>query len=278
MNDEILVSIVMSLYKPDKELLRKSIEAISDQSYSKIETIIIDDGLSNEENLFLKKLIQDKKNFFIYKNPKNLGLTKSLNIGISKSKGELIARNDADDISDKQRIEKQVNYFKKNKKIGVLGTWYSVVNAKKEKYLYQYLNDHNILFEMLFETNPFCHSSVMFKKDIFEEFNGYNQKFKVSQDLDLWFRISKKYSLNILQENLLERYLSKNSISMSYKRWMQLYSSLTIRFDNISRSQNLLFSIFRVYKTFFKGVILNISPPLTNRLQKFYRKYFKKGH
>ena len=118
----------------------------------------------------------------------------------------------------------------------------------------------------------------MFKKDIFEEFNGYNQKFKVSQDLDLWFRISKKYSLNILQENLLERYLSKNSISMSYKRWMQLYSSLTIRFDNISRSQNLLFSIFRVYKTFFKGVILNISPPLTNRLQKFYRKYFKKGH
>ena len=278
MNDKILVSIVMSLYKPDKELLRKSIEAISDQSYSKIETIIIDDGLSNEENLFLKKLIQDKKNFFIYKNPKNLGLTKSLNIGISKSKGELIARNDADDISDKQRIEKQVNYFKKNKKIGVLGTWYSVVNAKKEKYLYQYLNDHNILFEMLFETNPFCHSSVMFKKDIFEEFNGYNQKFKVSQDLDLWFRISKKYSLNILQENLLERYLSKNSISMSYKRWMQLYSSLTIRFDNISRSQNLLFSIFRVYKTFFKGVILNISPPLTNRLQKFYRKYFKKGH
>ena len=230
------------------------------------------------QNLFLKKLIQDKKNFFIYKNPKNLGLTKSLNIGISKSKGELIARNDADDISDKQRIEKQVNYFKKNKKIGVLGTWYSVVNAKKEKYLYQYLNDHNILFEMLFETNPFCHSSVMFKKDIFEEFNGYNQKFKVSQDLDLWFRISKKYSLNILQENLLERYLSKNSISMSYKRWMQLYSSLTIRFDNISRSQNLLFSIFRVYKTFFKGVILNISPPLTNRLQKFYRKYFKKGH
>lgn len=278
MNDKILVSIVMSLYKPDKELLSKSIEAISDQSYSKIETIIIDDGLSNEENLFLKKLIQDKKNFFIYKNPKNLGLTKSLNIGISKSKGELIARNDADDISDKQRIEKQVNYFKKNKKIGVLGTWYSVVNAKKEKYLYQYLNDHNILFEMLFETNPFCHSSVMFKKDIFEEFNGYNQKFKVSQDLDLWFRISKKYSLNILQENLLERYLSKNSISMSYKRWMQLYSSLTIRFDNISRSQNLLFSIFRVYKTFFKGVILNISPPLTNRLQKFYRKYFKKGH
>ena len=278
MNDKILVSIVMSLYKPDKELLRKSIEAISDQSYSKIETIIIDDGLSNEENLFLKKLIQDKKNFFIYKNPKNLGLTKSLNIGISKSKGELIARNDADDISDKQRIEKQVNYFKKNKKIGVLGTWYSVVNAKKEKYLYQYLNDHNILFEMLFETNPFCHSSVMFKKDIFEEFNGYNQKFKVSQDLDLWFRISKKYSLNILQENLLERYLSKNSISMSYKRWMQLYSSLTIRFDNISRSQNLLFSIFRVYKTFFKGVILNISPPLTNKLQKFYRKYFKKGH
>ena len=278
MNDKILVSIVMSLYKPDKELLSKSIEAISDQSYSKIETIIIDDGLSNEENLFLKKLIQDKKNFFIYKNPKNLGLTKSLNIGISKSKGELIARNDADDISDKQRIEKQVNYFKKNKKIGVLGTWYSVVNAKKEKYLYQYLNDHNILFEMLFETNPFCHSSVMFKKDIFEEFNGYNQKFKVSQDLDLWFRISKKYSLNILQENLLERYLSKNSISMSYKRWMQLYSSLTIRFDNISRSQNLLFSIFRVYKTFFKGVILNISPPLTNKLQKFYRKYFKKGH
>ena len=200
MSDEILVSVVMSLFNPDKPLLKKSIESLSNQSYTNIEIIIIDDGMNAEDIFFLKSLIEGKENFFVYKNIKNIGLTKSLNIAISKSNGELIARNDADDISDKNRIEKQVNYFKKNKEVGVLGTWYSVIsdNDNEREYEYRYSNDHNILLEMLFERNPFCHSSVMIKKDILKKLGGYNPKYKVSQDLDLWFRISKNYSLNII--------------------------------------------------------------------------------
>ena len=275
MSDEILVSVVMSLFNPDKPLLKKSIESLSSQSYTNIEIIIIDDGMNADDIFFLKNLIEGKENFFVYKNIKNIGLTKSLNIAISKSNGELIARNDADDISDKNRIEKQVNYFKKNKEVGVLGTWYSVINDNERKYEYRYSNDHNILLEMLFERNPFCHSSVMIKKDILKKLGGYNSKYKVSQDLDLWFRISKNYSLNILQENLVERYLSKKSISMSSKRWMQLFNSLFIRLNYVSISEKTIVSIYRIFKTFFKGVILNISPSLTHKLKKLYRIYFK---
>jgi len=275
MSDEILVSVVMSLFNPDKPLLKKSIESLSSQSYTNIEIIIIDDGMNADDIFFLKNLIEGKENFFVYKNIKNIGLTKSLNIAISKSNGELIARNDADDISDKNRIEKQVNYFKKNKEVGVLGTWYSVINDNERKYEYRYSNDHNILLEMLFERNPFCHSSVMIKKDILKKLGGYNPKYKVSQDLDLWFRISKNYSLNILQENLVERYLSKKSISMSSKRWMQLFNSLFIRLNYVSISEKTIVSIYRIFKTFFKGVILNISPSLTHKLKKLYRIYFK---
>ncbi len=277
MSDEILVSVVMSLFNPDKPLLKKSIESLSNQSYTNIEIIIIDDGMNAEDIFFLKSLIEGKENFFVYKNIKNIGLTKSLNIAISKSNGELIARNDADDISDKNRIEKQVNYFKKNKEVGVLGTWYSVIsdNDNEREYEYRYSNDHNILLEMLFERNPFCHSSVMIKKDILKKLGGYNPKYKVSQDLDLWFRISKNYSLNILQENLVERYLSKKSISMSSKRWMQLFNSLFIRLNYVSISEKTIVSIYKIFKTFFKGVILNISPSLTHKLKKLYRIYLK---
>ncbi|MAD47910.1 MAG: hypothetical protein CMQ53_00995 [Gammaproteobacteria bacterium] len=275
MSDEILVSVVMSLFNPDKPLLKKSIESLSSQSYTNIEIIIIDDGMNAEDIFFLKSLIEGKENFFVYKNIKNIGLTKSLNIAISKSNGELIARNDADDISDKNRIEKQVNYFKKNKEVGVLGTWYSVTNDNERKYEYRYSNDHNILLEMLFERNPFCHSSVMIKKDILKKLGGYNPKYKVSQDLDLWFRISKNYSLNILQENLVERHLSKKSISMSSKRWMQLFNSLFIRLNYVSISEKTIVSIYKIFKTFFKGVILNISPSLTHKLKKLYRIYLK---
>lgn len=275
MSNEILVSVVMSLFNPDKPLLKKSIESLSSQSYTNIEIIIIDDGMNAEDIFFLKSLIKGKENFFVYKNIKNIGLTKSLNIAISKSNGELIARNDADDISDKNRIEKQVNYFKKNKEVGVLGTWYSVINDNERKYEYRYSNDHNILLEMLFERNPFCHSSVMIKKDILKKLGGYNSKYKVSQDLDLWFRISKNYSLNILQENLVERHLSKKSISMSSKRWMQLFNSLFIRLSYVSISEKTFVSIYKIFKTFFKGVILNISPSLTHKLKKLYRIYLK---
>ena len=110
-----MISIIMSTYKEEENLLRESIESILNQTYKDFEFIII---LDFPENNLHKKIIEEyskidnRIRFFV--NEKNLGLTGSLNRGLSLAKGEYIARMDADDISLPYRLERQLEYIKKN--------------------------------------------------------------------------------------------------------------------------------------------------------------------
>ena len=105
-----MISVIMSTYKEDEELLRESIESILNQTYKDIEFIIILDYPDNEihQKVICEYASKDKRVHF-YINQKNLGLTKSLNRGISLCTGDYIARMDADDISLSDRLEKQLN-------------------------------------------------------------------------------------------------------------------------------------------------------------------------
>ena len=96
----------MSTYN-SKNTIRRSIESIISQTYSNIEFLIIDDGSTDNTYSICKEYETNFDNVFVYKNKQNIGLTKSLNKLIRNSKGYFIARQDADDYSQKNRIEKQ---------------------------------------------------------------------------------------------------------------------------------------------------------------------------
>ena len=76
--------------------------------------MILDDGSTDETAIILDKYKSNNK-VKLFKNASNLGLTKSLNILINHSSGEYIARQDADDISLRTRLEEQLNFITKNK-------------------------------------------------------------------------------------------------------------------------------------------------------------------
>ena len=105
-NEGPLISVIMSVFNAES-YLEDSIKSILNQSYIKFEFIIIDDGSSdNSKNIILKFMKIDDRIKLIKQ--KNMGLTKSLNKGIKISKGDYIARHDADDISRPERLEIQI--------------------------------------------------------------------------------------------------------------------------------------------------------------------------
>ena len=108
MTNNKLVSVVMSAYNSESTI-NDSIDSILSQSYKNLELLIIDDGSSDQTY----DKIKGYKNIHIFKNKNNLGLTKSLNSLLLKVKGEYIARQDADDISHVDRIQKQVTLIEK---------------------------------------------------------------------------------------------------------------------------------------------------------------------
>jgi glycosyltransferase involved in cell wall biosynthesis len=85
------------------------------QSYHNFEFIIINDASTNNIEDTINEYFKKYDNIIYIKNEKNLGLTKSLNIGIKNSHGEYIARIDDDDywiIEDK--LEKQIDFMENN--------------------------------------------------------------------------------------------------------------------------------------------------------------------
>ena len=105
------ISIIMSTFNSEN-VIENSIKSLLNQSYKDYEILISDDN-STDSTYDILKIMKNNNLIKIFKNKQNIGLTKSLNKLISKSNGILIARQDADDISFQNRLEKQVNFIKK---------------------------------------------------------------------------------------------------------------------------------------------------------------------
>ena len=89
------VTVLMSVYNGEK-YIRDAVDSILNQTFQDFEFLIIDDASTDNTNKIL--YAYNDKRIQRIKNKKNIGLTKSLNIGLMAANGNYIARIDADDI------------------------------------------------------------------------------------------------------------------------------------------------------------------------------------
>ncbi len=229
----------MSVSDVQLKYLEFSIMSILNQTYSKFEFIIVIDT-KNEKiiSLINKYKIHDKRINIIQNNIK-IGLAKSLNKAIEISKSEYIARQDADDISLTNRLEKQVYFLESNKNISVLGSYvYKIDETNKiiGKISRKIKSNNSFYYE-----NLLIHPSTMFIKKHFIKIGKYNENLDVSQDYELWVKFSKKYKIFIYPEYLFKLRIHKKSISSIYKDKQYLYSffiGLCILDDNFFKIFN----------------------------------------
>jgi len=177
-----MISVIMSVYKPNQKYLFEAIESILKQTYTDFEFIIVNDGdeaIINYEGL-------DPRIKVIH-NEKNIGLTKSLNKALREAKGEYIARMDADDISSPTRLEEQVKFLEENPDHILVGTWAEIIdeNGKKIREV-KHPCTNDVIQSELIKYNPFFHSSILFRSGVF-----YNEKFRYAQDYELYLRIAR---------------------------------------------------------------------------------------
>ena len=216
----------MSVYNCEK-YVREAVLSIINQSFKDFEFIIINDGSTDKSREIIEN-IKDERIKLI--NNKNKGLTKSLNEAIVLSKGEFIARMDADDFSLNDRFEKQINFLDSNPGISMCGAWADFIDANGN-YLKNYkrpVTDKEIIKELLFH-NPFIHSTVMIRKEVFDKVGLYNESFRFAQDYELWTRIIPKFKTANLPEVLLKYRVLKESITKS-KNFKVRLLGIKIRF------------------------------------------------
>jgi len=232
------VSIIVATYNSEK-YIDDCIRSILSQTYKFWELIIIDDASTDST---LKKISQYKnKKIIIIKLKKNIGSYKAINFAINLCKGKYIAILDSDDISHPSRLQKQVDLLDSEEKIGLVATWYKIIDAKN-KILESIKMPGNKNFNLKFPCNNFiCHSSVMFKKKIAIEFGLYDDKLVYASDYNLFLKIFTKYKIKFIKEFLVyyRRHDKQKTQTKSLKESILKEILINLRFSKKNKLINI---------------------------------------
>ncbi len=169
-----MVSVIMSTYNENSEMICASVESILNQTYSDIEFIIVIDNPKNVKlcDLLEKYASNDNRITLIY-NKKNMGLVASLNLALKYTHGAYIARMDADDIALPNRINIQLDYLNKNN-LDIVGglTKYIDENEQGTGRQSPYYREEDIPKVILHES---CipHPTWLVKSEVYSKLKGY---------------------------------------------------------------------------------------------------------
>ncbi|EOU1942545.1 glycosyltransferase [Clostridium perfringens] len=210
------VSIIMGIYNC-QDTLKQSIDSILDQTYENWELIMCDDCSSDSTyNIAYSYANKFPEKIKLIKNSNNLTLAPTLNRCLELSTGDYIARQDGDDLSIKDRLEKQLNFLMENNEYDIVGTSMISFNENGDIGIRGVNKEVPDKFELL-KSVPFCHATILAKKEVFKELEGYRvTKYTTRcEDLDLWFRFFEK---GFKGYNLREALYKVRDDSSSYKR------------------------------------------------------------
>jgi len=205
------VSIIMPVYNGEK-YLEAAIDSIRNQSYKNWELIVINDGSTDNTENIIGQYADNRLKYV--KNEANLGLIPTLNKAINFCDGEYIARMDADDICEKDRLSKQVKFLDKHSSIAMCGTNAIVIdeNGNKKGNIVNVSSNDYIQINLLFSV-PIIHPSVMLRSQVLKNYR-YDENYKHIEDYELWCRIADEHKICNLSSKLLEYRWHTSNISV----------------------------------------------------------------
>ncbi len=204
------VTVLLPVYNGE-EYLRETMESILGQTYNGFEFLIVDDGSTDGTDDIIKSY--DDPRIRVLKNPERLKLSGALNRGIDEARGNYIARMDADDIALPERLATQVAYMDEHPEIGVCGTGIEVFgNTRTRNDIYP-ADTEDIRSYALFDC-PFCHPSVMMRRDLLDKHNlRYDGSYYPTEDYELWARAIECFPTVNLSEVLLRYRVHEKSMT-----------------------------------------------------------------
>ncbi len=204
-----LVSVLMPVHHSGK-YLEDAITSVLNQAYGDFELIIIDDG----SNAACKQMIGNYTDtrIKVHVNKNNIGISRALKKGFDQCDGRYIARMDADDIMDPNRLEEQVKYMESNQEVAVLGSWITLIDDRNRIIgKRQYPVEPEEIRRKILIRNPVAHPTAMVRKAMLPK-TVFDDRLITAQDYDLWLRIGRKYALANLPLYLLKYRLHEGAI------------------------------------------------------------------
>lgn len=258
-----MISVLMTVYKEKFDWVKKAINSILSDLELDDEIILIVDNPEYDSQHLLNLLSEKDSRLKVYINQVNIGLPKSLNKAFKKSKGEYIARMDADDISLPGRFKESLKELLKGSDI--VTTNISMMNEKEKIIDASYITPLNSdILEILKYQNIFWHPTWLACREVFTKNEGYRD-IKAAEDYDFLVRaVLNGFKLTVINKVYLNKRYSNNAISES-SAFDQYHNAELIR-EQIKNKKILSINKFNI----------NFPKKRKMQFQKFYLSFKEK--
>ncbi|HVP08371.1 MAG TPA: glycosyltransferase [Burkholderiales bacterium] len=182
--------------------LDEAVRSVIAQSFADWEFVIVDDGSTDDTAAILERYRRADARIRVVPQPRQ-GLAESLNRGLRLARGSYVARMDADDVSDRERLAVQVAAMDAHPEVGVCGSWIETFGMGPPAIRRYPLDDASIRSWLLFES-VLAHPSVMIRRDVLERHGlAYDAAMLHAEDYDLWVRAARVTKLANVPQVLL---------------------------------------------------------------------------
>ncbi|QOI33858.1 glycosyltransferase family 2 protein [Leptospira interrogans] len=222
------ISVVIPTYNRENKILN-AISSVLNQTLPPKEIIVVDDGSTDCTISKIQQMFSDKIRILSLEHK---GVSHARNWGVENAKEEWIAFLDSDDEWLSEKLEKQWKHLEEHPKTEILQSqeiW--IRNGRRVNPPIRLLKKDGEIFEQSLEFCSITPSSVLLKKELYQNQGGMDERLPACEDYDLWLRLTSQTTVALLDEFLLVRYGGhKDQLSFQYPAMdrFRIYSILKL--------------------------------------------------
>lgn len=259
-----LVSIILPTYNR-LPLLKEAIQSVLNQTYTNFELIVVDDGSSDGTSTYVKNLENERIMLF---SQENIGRSAARNLGLKKSRGELITFLDSDDLYLPTKLESQIDFLSRNKHFACIYTsadCFADSNPDVAIHRYDAKKSGNIYDEIAaYVPLTICLPTVMFRREVLNVIGLFDTELDRFEDTDYWRRIAQKFLIGAMDEvTCLIRTHEGNSIldlnTRALRKEVLKYGKKVLNNDSESHGPSILNLVSNFYRHYAWAIMSNTS-------------------
>ena len=181
------VSVLMPVHNAGL-FVEEAVRSVLQQTFADFELVVMDDGCT-DDTLALISRFRDPR-IRVIRNEKKIGIAKTLNKALDLTRTEWIARMDADDFCEPDRLATQLAFMRAQPNLAVAGGWVRLCGDRKPVVVRQPCGAQTVRAFLLFG-NALFHPTAMLRRALLERHGlRYDPSYSCTEDYELWTRVA----------------------------------------------------------------------------------------
>lgn len=231
------VTVLVGAYN-SAATLERALESILAQTLSELELLAIDDGSVDDSLRVIETVAAQDERVRPLPMGRNVGIARSLNVGIREARAPFVAVLDADDVAAPERLERQAAVLRARPEVAVVGSRMREVTSDGRELAPRTSFHAGEVNHVLLRFNPIPNTSAMMRRSAMLEVGGYDPRYRYAAEYDVWLRLAERHVLVALDEPLSTRTMSGVNVAARAER-AQTLEALGMRVRALRRRRTL---------------------------------------